>query len=569
MKYLIFLIFIFTISISLHGQQNLIRNGGFEQGYVGNILAPNNYGEAHKARFWSSDQQIANQPVAHSPDWFFNEGNHTFLRDNGTPVPAHSGSGFVGMGGAEMLQQHLQRNIDTDKSHKLEMYIYLPNSSSLFMKNPTFAYDPVANWPTPLDFERYYWRTIYLDVFYSKSQMRYDNSTNYLDRCDENLWKKKDNGQPILVKRIPLSLSRYDVNGWIKIETFLDPISESGYDWINFEVSNCGYGILVDDIKLLEVSCNECDNCSKYDGCINLNVNAIHTEAGQCATIFGLGNVSYFEMDIQSIYDGSIIRSYKIENPPSIFCWDGKDQNGNTITNAGISSSAFFLKIKVKNNCQAKEFTVAMQFNGDEADQCTCSGSTDDISTPLIPDRQCCDDDLYLNNLIIDENVTYRANRIFVGPKVTIKSGATVVFHAAVEIDISPDFKAEQGTDWLAYIDNNCVEDDYGRSILIANDSTISNVPIVDKSNSLNIIIKSENEVNIYPNPTNGIVRVDLKNVGLNTLIQVYDSSGKLLKTRILVSKQTTLDLSDYPKGLYFIRILQDEEVITKQIIIQ
>jgi hypothetical protein len=570
MKYLIFLILIFTTSTFLYGQ-NLIRNGGFEQGYIGNVLAPNDQGEADKARFWDSDEQappFSDDAVAHSPDWFFNEGNHTILEDRLTPIQAHSGSAFVGMGGAEMLQQHLQNNIDTDKSHKLEMYIYLPNSSFLFMQNPTFSYDPVANWPTPNPFEWSYERTIYLDVFYSKSQMRYKN--NDLGRCDEDLWEKKTNGQPILVKRIPLSLSRYGVNEWIKIETYLDPISESGYDWVNFEISNYSSGILMDDIKILELSCDECDNCSKYDGCLNLSVNAVHTEAGQCATIFGLGNVSHFEMDILRVSDAVTIRSYEIENPPSIFCWDGKDDGGNIISNHGVSSAAFFLKIKVKNNCQAAEYTVAMQFWGDEADQCTCSGSIDDTSTPLIPDRQCCDDDLFLNHLIIDEDVIYRANRIFVGPNVIIKSGATVVFNAKVEIDISPDFKAEQGADWLAYLDENCVEDDFGKIILISNDSTISNVPILDKSNNNeNVIVKPIPEVNVYPNPTNGIINIVLSNVRNNAYLQVYNVSGRLLKTRILVAKQTTLDLSNYPKGVYFIRIQQDDEIITKKIVIQ
>jgi hypothetical protein len=179
---------------------------------------------------------------------------------------------------------------------------------------------------------------------------------------------------------------------------------------------------------------------------------------------------------------------------------------------------------------------------------------------------------LYLSNIVISEDHIYRANKIIVGPDVTILSGVIVEFHAETEIDISPDLTVELGADWFAYIDENCVNDDIGRVVPISNDNTIDDEIVLDKNNvgdTINPKIKKDIDILIYPNPSTGIINISRIDVGNNTLVQVFDMSGRLLKTKILINSQTQLDLSNYPKGTYFIRIREENRVITKKIIIQ
>lgn len=61
----------------------------------------------------------------------------------------------------------------------------------------------------------------------------------------------------------------------------------------------------------------------------------------------------------------------------------------------------------------------------------------------------------------------------------------------------------------------------------------------------------SENEMNIYPNPTNGLV--NLLNIPAGTVIEVSDASGRVVATQISEVNTTSFDLSNQENGVYFI----------------
>lgn len=71
----------------------------------------------------------------------------------------------------------------------------------------------------------------------------------------------------------------------------------------------------------------------------------------------------------------------------------------------------------------------------------------------------------------------------------------------------------------------------------------------------------------IYPNPTRGIVKLNLpRKTGVNNLdLIVYDCTGKKVYSSILQSNQETIDLSVLPSGVYHISI-SDNELINKLI---
>jgi hypothetical protein len=53
----------------------------------------------------------------------------------------------------------------------------------------------------------------------------------------------------------------------------------------------------------------------------------------------------------------------------------------------------------------------------------------------------------------------------------------------------------------------------------------------------------------IYPNPTNGLVNIEIQNQTIQS-IKVYDLQGQLIKE----TAETQFDLSNYSNGTYFIR---------------
>ena len=89
----------------------------------------------------------------------------------------------------------------------------------------------------------------------------------------------------------------------------------------------------------------------------------------------------------------------------------------------------------------------------------------------------------------------------------------------------------------------------------------------LDKCSSLGI--KSFDPIaKVYPNPTSGLLQIDLKNYQTGT-IQVLNCAGKeiLLKTFLNLSK-IEVSTRDIPNGIYFIKITTDRIIDTRKILI-
>jgi hypothetical protein len=82
--------------------------------------------------------------------------------------------------------------------------------------------------------------------------------------------------------------------------------------------------------------------------------------------------------------------------------------------------------------------------------------------------------------------------------------------------------------------------------------------------------IVKENEIEIYPNPTTGIIyiagEIDFK----KTEITLTDVSGKIVKKHMIQSsgKKYALDLSSFPPGIYHLSLQTDSQLLTKKIIL-
>ncbi|HKK57886.1 MAG TPA: T9SS type A sorting domain-containing protein, partial [Salinivirga sp.] len=72
-------------------------------------------------------------------------------------------------------------------------------------------------------------------------------------------------------------------------------------------------------------------------------------------------------------------------------------------------------------------------------------------------------------------------------------------------------------------------------------------------------------DFNIYPNPTNGVLHVEV--VGTNQ-VTIINAIGQVVNT-VKVDGHSTLDLSNNATGVYFIRISDGNKVATKRVIVQ
>jgi|SaaInlStandDraft_4_1057021.scaffolds.fasta_scaffold05473_4 hypothetical protein len=78
-------------------------------------------------------------------------------------------------------------------------------------------------------------------------------------------------------------------------------------------------------------------------------------------------------------------------------------------------------------------------------------------------------------------------------------------------------------------------------------------------------------KVKIYPNPTNSIINIDFPSgyKYKNTTIELISINGKTVLRSKLMSLSTRVDIKELNKGLYLVKIQNDNTIITKKIIIQ
>ena len=79
------------------------------------------------------------------------------------------------------------------------------------------------------------------------------------------------------------------------------------------------------------------------------------------------------------------------------------------------------------------------------------------------------------------------------------------------------------------------------------------------------------NNISIYPNPSTGIFNVSLGNIA-PSLIEVYDLTGKIILSKkdiVTSNSELAIDLSSASQGVYFVKIIENQNQIVKRIIKQ
>jgi hypothetical protein len=82
--------------------------------------------------------------------------------------------------------------------------------------------------------------------------------------------------------------------------------------------------------------------------------------------------------------------------------------------------------------------------------------------------------------------------------------------------------------------------------------------------------VDNENIINIFPNPSNG--RFQIKSPGTDIQkVEIYDALGKKIyvNSKLDGQKSSEIDISQYKKGIYFVKIFDGLKIYTKNIVIQ
>lgn len=71
----------------------------------------------------------------------------------------------------------------------------------------------------------------------------------------------------------------------------------------------------------------------------------------------------------------------------------------------------------------------------------------------------------------------------------------------------------------------------------------------------------------VFPNPTYGIVNVQMTEVPVRSQLVLYNSIGQEVSRRIDVGHQSSFDITDQPPGVYFMTMQADGQMIREKII--
>lgn len=91
---------------------------------------------------------------------------------------------------------------------------------------------------------------------------------------------------------------------------------------------------------------------------------------------------------------------------------------------------------------------------------------------------------------------------------------------------------------------------------------------IIDNAVTIDNSIRES--INVYPNPTSGLLNVEFGNTSVQK-VTIYDALGKLIFENTISEDVDNLNinLSEYPAGIYLIRINQEEKIVMKKIVKQ
>ncbi len=99
--------------------------------------------------------------------------------------------------------------------------------------------------------------------------------------------------------------------------------------------------------------------------------------------------------------------------------------------------------------------------------------------------------------------------------------------------------------------------------------STDVTITVEDCENPTTTIeTSSSNLVNLFPNPSNGLVNLQIPKVFQNGQLSIYNASGQFIKQEVINAQNQTIDLSSYSKGVYIIELLNNSDIYTEKVLI-
>ncbi|MBP1645083.1 MAG: aggregation factor core protein MAFp3, isoform [Bacteroidetes bacterium] len=261
----------------------------------------------------------------------------------------------------------------------------------------------------------------------------------------------------------------------------------------------------------------------------------------------------------------------------------GYDANGN-ITD---SSSVYLADKRNGANINVKDWTWLDLSNLGQCSKVIFKlGTNDDSGYGMNPPAYFC-----LDNFVIESNVVIPE----IPMNVTTLAASNIGFDSASlngSIDLGNQTIINKGFQWrlntestwndvivsgndFSYTLTNLIADTtyiYRAFATSANDTVYgSEINFTTLNNSGLENINSNNiSMTLYPNPTSGLFNINIEGINSDVMIFVCDAQGRIVNSKSFNTNNNIInfDLSSYPKGVYFIKVITNKSTLSQKLIV-
>ena len=99
-------------------------------------------------------------------------------------------------------------------------------------------------------------------------------------------------------------------------------------------------------------------------------------------------------------------------------------------------------------------------------------------------------------------------------------------------------------------------------------DTGNNKIRIISQTLGLNKYNPSNTILKLYPNPTYGLLNVDVEAFSSSSQIQITNIMGKIILSQKIESPKTTINTSTYSKGIYFLTVFDNKKKETQKFIV-
>ena len=235
------------------------------------------------------------------------------------------------------------------------------------------------------------------------------------------------------------------------------------------------------------------------------------------------------------------------------YTWQPAVQNGQPFI--PVNSSAFIVTGTDANNCHQTDTvqvnvvqSTSSTLNESACDSYTLNGQTYTQSgtyTQVIPNGSGCDSTITLNLSMDFSPIT---------PVITLTNGVNMTTPAQANVslqwincsDLTP-IAGATGTTFTASMN--------GVYAVVASNACGSDTSECSTINSVGISDLSGAEISVFPNPTDGVLQVQVSTSMLGQTWKLYDIRGRLVVDGNIETESTTLSMEQLSRGTYWLHL--------------